>query len=113
MGLQARIILVIMLNLKMINTLKIKYPQHVIGYSGHETGLPTTSVAVAFGAKIIERHITLDRAMWGTDHAASLGQVGLRSLVGHIRSVEKAIGDGVKKVYSSEIPVKEKLRRII
>jgi len=101
------------LNLRMINTLKIKYPQHVIGYSGHETGLPTTSVALAFGAKIIERHITLDRAMWGTDHAASLGPVGLRSLVGHIRSVEKALGDGVKKVYNSEIPVKEKLRRII
>ena len=93
--------------------LKNKIPQHVIGYSGHETGLPTTSVAVAFGAKIIERHITLDRAMWGTDHAASLGPVGLRSLVGHIRSVEKALGDGVKKVYNSEIPVKEKLRRII
>ena len=51
--------------------------------------------------------------MWGTDHAASLGPVGLRSLVGHIRSVEKALGDGVKKVYNSEIPVKEKLRRII
>ena len=72
--------------------------------------MPTTSVAVAFGAKIIERHITLDRAMWGTDHAASLGPVGLRSLVGHIRSVEKALGDGVKKVYNSEIPVKEKIK---
>tara|TARA_B100000900_G_scaffold258831_1_gene220604 strand:- start:10643 stop:11506 length:864 start_codon:yes stop_codon:yes gene_type:complete len=99
------------LNLKMIKTLKTNYPQHIIGYSGHETGLPTTSVAVAFGAKIIERHITLDRAMWGTDHAASLGPVGLRSLVGHIRTTEKSIGDGVKKVYESEIPIKEKLRR--
>lgn len=99
------------LNLKMIKTLKTNYPQHIIGYSGHETGLPTTSVAVAFGAKIIERHITLDRAMWGTDHSASLGPVGLRSLVGHIRTIEKSIGDGVKKVYESEIPIKEKLRR--
>jgi N-acetylneuraminate synthase len=99
------------LNLKMIETLKSKYNKHVIGYSGHESGLVTTSVAVAFGAKIIERHITLDRASWGSDHAASLAPNGLRSLIGHIRSVEQAIGDGVKVVYESEIPIKKKLRR--
>lgn len=100
------------LNLLMIKTLLSQYPKHVIGYSGHETGLVTTSVAVAYGAKIIERHITLDRAMWGTDQSASLAPNGLRSMVGHIRSVEKAIGDGIKKVYNSEIPIREKLRRI-
>ena len=100
------------LNLLMIKTLLSQYPKHVIGYSGHETGLVTTSVAVAYGAKIIERHITLDRAMWGTDQSASLAPNGLRSMVGHIRSVEKAIGNGIKKVYNSEIPIREKLRRI-
>jgi len=100
------------LNLNMIKTLEKNYPQHVIGYSGHESGLVTTSVAVAFGARIIERHITLDRAMWGTDHAASLAPNGLRSLVKHIRTVEKSLGDGVKKVYESEVKIKEKLRRV-
>ncbi len=101
------------LNLKMIETLKKDYSNHIIGYSGHESGLVTTSVAVAFGAKIIERHITLDRASWGSDHAASLAPNGLRSLVGHIRSVEQAIGDGIKVVYDSEIPIQKKLRRNI
>ena len=99
------------LNLKMIATLKQKFPEHVIGYSGHESGLVTSAVAIAFGAKIVERHITLDRAMWGTDQAASLGPNGLRTMVSHIRTVEKSIGDGVKKVYDSEIPIREKLRR--
>lgn len=100
------------LNLKMINTLNTHFPKHVIGYSGHESGLVTTAVAVAYGAKIIERHITLDRAMWGTDQAASLGPNGLRTLVSHIRTVEKSLGDGVKKVYESEKPIREKLRRV-
>ena len=101
------------LNLNMIKTLNKEFPNHIIGYSGHETGLATTSVAVAFGAKIIERHITLDRAMWGTDQSASLAPSGLRSLVGHIRTIEKAFGDGVKKVYESELLSKKKLRREI
>jgi sialic acid synthase SpsE len=101
------------LNLNMIKTLNKEFPNHIIGYSGHETGLATTSVAVAFGAKIIERHITLDRAMWGTDQSASLAPGGLRSLVGHIRTIEKAFGDGVKKVYESELLSKKKLRREI
>ena len=99
------------LNLNMIKTLSNEFPNHIIGYSGHETGLSTTSVAVAFGAKIVERHITLDRAMWGTDQSASLAPGGLRSLVGHIRTIEKALGDGVKKVYDSELLSRKKLRR--
>ena len=99
------------LNLNMIKTLSNEFPNHIIGYSGHETGLSTTSVAVAFGAKIIERHITLDRAMWGTDQSASLAPSGLRSLVGHIRTIEKSLGDGVKKVYDSELQSRKKLRR--
>ena len=99
------------LNLSMIKTLINEFPNHIIGYSGHETGLSTTSVAVAFGAKIIERHITLDRAMWGTDQSASLAPGGIRSLVGHIRTVEKSLGNGVKKVYDSELPSRRKLRR--
>ena len=61
----------------MIKTLKQKYPQKIIGYSGHEVGIPTTVAAVALGAKIIERHITLDRTMWGTDQAASLSENGM------------------------------------
>ena len=99
------------LNLNMIKTLSNEFPNHIIGYSGHETGLSTTSVAVAFGAKIVERHITLDRAMWGTDQSASLAPSGLRSLVGHIRTIEKSLGDGVKKVYDSELRSRKKLRR--
>ena len=100
------------LNLNMIKTLKSMFSNHVIGYSGHESGLVTSAVAVAFGAKIVERHITLDRAMWGTDQAASLGPNGLRTMVSHIRTVEKALGDGIKKVYESEIPIRQKLRRV-
>ena len=99
------------LNLNMIKTLSDEFPNHIIGYSGHETGLSTTSVAVAFGAKIVERHITLDRAMWGTDQSASLAPGGLRSLVGHIRTIEKSLGNGIKKVYDSELPSIKKLRR--
>ena len=96
----------------MIKTLKSMFSNHVIGYSGHESGLVTSAVAVAFGAKIVERHITLDRAMWGTDQAASLGPNGLRTMVSHIRTVEKALGDGIKKVYESEMPIRQKLRRV-
>ena len=97
------------LNLRMIPVLKERYGCRV-GYSGHEVGLSTTVAAVAMGAGLVERHITLDRSMWGTDHAASVEPQGLRKLVKDIRTLEKALGDGVKKVYPSEIPVKEKLR---
>ena len=73
-------------------------------------GLSTTVAAVALGATYVERHITLDRTMWGTDQAASVEPQGLRKLVKDIRAVERALGDGVKKVYDSEIPSRDKLR---
>jgi N-acetylneuraminate synthase len=82
-----------------------------VDYSGHEVGLATSYAAAALGACMIERHITLDRAMWGTDHAASVELPGLARLIAQIRDVERAIGDGVKRVYASEEPIKRKLRR--
>ncbi len=97
------------LNLNVIRKYIEKY-DFPIGYSGHEVGLQTTCAAVVIGAKVIERHITLDRAMWGTDQAASVEPQGMMRLVRDIRTVEEALGDGVKKVYDSEIPIKEKLR---
>jgi N-acetylneuraminate synthase len=97
------------LNLRMIGTLRARYNVPV-GYSGHETGLQTTVAAVALGASVIERHITLDRAMWGTDQAASVEPAGLHRLVRDIRVVERAFGDGVKHVYPSELPIRAKLR---
>jgi N-acetylneuraminate synthase len=99
------------LNLKMIQTLREMYPCP-IGYSGHEVGLPTTVAAVTLGACVIERHITLDRAMWGSDQAASIEPGGLRRMVKYIRVVEQALGDGVKTVYASEQSSIQKLRRI-
>lgn len=100
------------LNLKVIQTYKEKYPGVPVGYSGHETGLAPTLAAVALGASFIERHITLDRAMWGTDQAASVEVVGMHRLVNDIRDVEKSLGDGIKKVYESESTNLNKLRRI-
>lgn len=97
------------LNLNMIPVLKERYGCKV-GYSGHEVGLGTTVAAVALGAEMVERHITLDRSMWGTDQSASVEPQGLRKLVKDIRTLEKALGDGIKKVYPSELPVREKLR---
>lgn len=99
------------LNLRMIDTLKERFDCPV-GYSGHEVGLQTTLAAVARGACMVERHITLDRAMWGTDQAASVEPPGLMRLVRDIRVIEKAFGDGVKKVYEGEIPMREKLRKV-
>jgi N-acetylneuraminate synthase len=99
------------LNLRMICTLQNQYASCPIGYSGHETGLATTWVAVGLGAAFVERHITLDRAMWGTDQAASIELTGLTRLVSQIRDIERAVGDGVKRVYASEEPIKRKLRR--
>lgn len=98
------------LNLRAIQTLKERY-QIPVGYSGHEKGLQTTLAAVALGACMIERHITLDRTMWGSDQAASVEPQGLRRLVRDIRVIEKALGDGVKKIYESELPIMRKLRR--
>ncbi len=100
------------LNLRMIETLRELYPAIPIGYSGHEVGLATTYAAVALGAAFIERHITLDRAMWGTDQAASVELGGLERLVRDIRDIELALGDGVKRVYESELGAREKLRRV-
>ncbi len=100
------------LNLKMITTLREKYPSIPIGYSGHETGLAPTWAAVALGASFVERHITMDRAMWGSDQAASIEINGFNRLVRNIRDIEIALGDGVKKVYPSELSQKVKLRRV-
>ncbi|MHA2306630.1 MAG: N-acetylneuraminate synthase family protein [Candidatus Hodarchaeales archaeon] len=98
------------LNLRGIKTLRKKY-DCPIGYSGHEVGLQTTLAAVALGATIIERHITLDRTLWGTDQAASVEPFGLLRLVRDIRVIEQALGDGKKRIFPSEIPIMEKLRR--
>src|SRR5262249_10057074 len=98
------------LNLRMIQTIRERF-DCAVGYSGHEVGLPTTLAAVCLGASVVERHITLDRAMWGTDQAASIEPQGLKRLVKYIRDIEGAMGDGVKRVYESEIPVMRKLRR--
>ncbi len=97
------------LNLRMITTLREQY-SCPIGYSGHEVGLATTIAAVALGACFIERHITLDRAMWGSDQAASIEPQGLKRLVKDIRNVEAALGDGKKRVYESEVIAATRLR---
>jgi N-acetylneuraminate synthase len=99
------------LNLKMIGTLRESF-SCPIGYSGHEVGLIPSVVAVSLGACMVERHITLDRAMWGGDQAASVEPGGLERLVKYIRVTEAALGDGVKQVYASELPSLRKLRRI-
>jgi N-acetylneuraminate synthase len=99
------------LNLKMIGTLRENF-SCPIGYSGHEVGLIPSVVAVSLGACMVERHITLDRAMWGGDQAASVEPGGVDRLVKYIRVTEEALGDGVKKVYASELPSLRKLRRV-
>lgn len=98
------------LNLKVIPFLQQRYGVPV-GYSGHETGLPSSVAAVAIGACVLERHITLERAMWGSDQAASLGTNGLIRLVRDIRLAELSMGDGVKRIFERELPVMKKLRR--
>jgi N-acetylneuraminate synthase len=99
------------LNLKMIPTLKSEFNVPV-GYSGHEVGLQTTIGAVVLGATFVERHITLDRAMWGSDQAASVEPWGLMRLVRDIRVVETSLGDGEKQVFESELEPMKKLRRV-
>jgi N-acetylneuraminate synthase len=98
------------LNLSMIRTLRERFACPV-GYSGHEVGLQTTLAAVTLGAAFVERHITLDRAMWGSDQAASVEPSGIMRLVRDIRVIEQALGDGVKKVYPSEMTARQRLRR--
>ncbi len=100
------------LNLRMIHTLQAEFPNVPIGYSGHETGLQTTLAAVALGATFVERHITLDRAMWGSDQAASVEPPGLQRLVRDIRTISESLGDGVKKIYDGELAAMKKLRRV-
>ena len=99
------------LNLRAIRTLEDRY-KIPVGYSGHEVGLSTTLASIVMGACVVERHITLDRSMWGSDQSASLEILGLMRLVRDIRVVEKAMGDGIKKVYKNELPIIEKLRRV-
>ncbi|MBK9336691.1 MAG: N-acetylneuraminate synthase family protein [Lewinellaceae bacterium] len=101
------------LNLRMLHTLRLWFPGIPVGYSGHETGLATTVAAVALGACFVERHFTLDRAMWGSDQAASVEPTGMTRLVKDIRAVEEALGDGVKQVYESELAPRKKLRRVL
>ena len=99
------------LNLRAIPTMAARYGVPV-GYSGHETGIPTSVCAVALGACSVERHITMDRAMWGSDHAASLEPNGISRLVRDVRLWEQAKGDGIKRVYEREFPIIKKLRRV-
>ena len=99
------------LNLKAIPSMIERYGVPV-GYSGHETGIPTSVAAAVLGACAVERHITMDRAMWGSDQAASLEPNGISRLVRDIRLCEQSMGDGVKKVYDEEVPVMKKLRRV-
>jgi len=99
-------------NLKLIKTLSNRYNCRV-GYSGHETGIAISCAAVALGATSIERHITLDRSMYGSDQAASLEPAGIRQLVGAIRNIETAFGDGIKRFLDVEKPVAENLRQHI
>jgi N-acetylneuraminate synthase len=99
------------LNLRAIQTLK----QHFnvpVGYSGHETGIASTVAAMAMGARVVERHITIDRAMWGSDQAASLEPNGITRLVRDIRLVEKSMGTGEKKIVERELPIIARLRRV-
>lgn len=96
-------------NLNRINTLRDRYRCNV-GYSGHESGLAVSYAASALGITSLERHITLDRAMYGSDQAASLEPAGLRMLVGGVRKIEKAMGDGVIQIHEKEIPIAKKLR---
>jgi N-acetylneuraminate synthase len=97
------------INLRMIPKLRERYPCPV-GYSGHEVGLATSVAAVALGASFVERHITLDRAMWGSDQSASVEPIGLGRLIKDIRTIETALGDGIKKVYESELKAASRLR---
>ncbi len=99
------------LDLKVITELRKRY-EVPVGYSGHETGIATTVAAVALGACMVERHITLERSMWGSDQAASLGPSGITRLVRDIRLAEMSMGTGSKRVFEREKPIIKKLRRV-
>ncbi len=99
------------LNLSAIPTIRDRY-ETLVGYSGHETGIATSVAAAVLGACVVERHITMDRSMWGSDQAASLEPNGITRLVRDIRLCEQSMGDGVKRVYAREAPIIQKLRRV-
>ena len=99
-------------NLRVIPALQQRYAGVPVGYSGHERGLQISLAAVALGAVAVERHITLDRTMWGSDHSASLEPAGLEHLVRDIRVIEDALGDGAKRVFPGELAPMAKLRRV-
>lgn len=99
------------LNLSVIQTLRDLFPGVVVGYSGHERGIATSVCAIALGAHMMERHMTLEYSMFGSDQAASLQPKGLALLVRDIRACEAAFGSGMKEVLPAEVPIKEKLRR--
>ena len=97
-------------NLKMIETLKKKFNCDV-GYSGHEVGLAVSYAAAAMGITSLERHITLDRSMYGSDQSASVEPAGLKQLIGAVRKIEKAMGDGIKRPIEEEVPIAKNLRQ--
>ena len=103
---------IVELNLARIYKLQQMFPRDTIGYSGHEVGIWSTLCAVAMGAKVVERHLTLDRAMWGSDQAASLEPPAFAKLITEIRDFEKAYGTEVLECLESERPILEKLRRV-
>ena len=99
-------------NLNVIHTLREKY-QCKVGYSGHESGLAVSYAAAALGITSLERHITLDRSMYGSDQAASLESKGLEQMIRGIRQIDKILGDGEKRIWDSELPAMKKLREIL
>ncbi len=100
------------INLSYMQKIAEKYPDFTIGFSGHHRGIAIDIAAAAMGARVIERHFTMDRSQRGSDHSASLEPSGLEKLVRDIRAFEEALGDGVKRIYEGEIPMREKLRRL-
>ena len=99
------------LNLNCLKTMKLRYPFTKIGFSNHNPGIIYMPVAAALGAEMIEFHITLDRAMYGSDQAASIEPEGVHKLMKYIRGIDIAMGDGIKKIFESEVPIMKKLRR--
>jgi N-acetylneuraminate synthase len=99
------------MNLLCIPVLQKRYPWATIGFSNHHPGIVFMPAAVALGAKIVEFHITMDKTMYGSDQAASFNPEGVFKAVKYMREVEKSLGDGIKRVFDSEIPIREKLRR--
>ena len=99
------------LNLNYITKLKLKFKKSIIGYSGHEINLSSTVAAVVLGAKIIERHITLDKSMWGTDQMSSIEPLGFARLIKDVRTVEDSLGVPKKIVFAEEKKMMKKLRK--